>query len=157
MKDTGMIRKLDNLGRVVIPKELRDVLEIDINDPIEFFSDGKIIMLRKHYGVACRFCSNADHLTMFKGFFLCKECLDEAKREIGQQLEQLASDQVAATKEHPGADTTPSRQRKSQHHDRIKTLISEQPNLTQKKISEMLGISQPRVHQILKEIRREAK
>lgn len=48
MKSTGMVRKVDELGRIVLPKELRRTLEIDVKDPLEIFVDGKQIVLQKY-------------------------------------------------------------------------------------------------------------
>lgn len=48
MKELGVVRKIDGLGRLVIPKEIRKVLHIDIGTPIEFYVDGNGIMLKKH-------------------------------------------------------------------------------------------------------------
>lgn len=48
MKSTGMIRKVDNLGRLVIPAELRNVLGIDKLDPLEIFTDGDKIVIQKY-------------------------------------------------------------------------------------------------------------
>lgn len=58
MKATGMVRKVDNLGRVVLPIELRRNLDIDLKDPLEIYVDGDTIILKK-YEPACIFCGNA--------------------------------------------------------------------------------------------------
>ncbi|PGV34438.1 transition state regulator Abh, partial [Bacillus cereus] len=47
MKATGVIRKVDELGRIVIPKELRDVLGIQIKSPLEIFVEADKIILQK--------------------------------------------------------------------------------------------------------------
>jgi len=76
MKSTGMVRKLDQLGRVVLPIELRRTLNIDIQDSLEIFVDDKQIMLKK-YEPACLFCGNAMDTVYFKGKMVCNACLDE--------------------------------------------------------------------------------
>lgn len=48
MKSTGIVRKLDQLGRIVIPKELRKVLDINERDPLEIFIDEELIILKKY-------------------------------------------------------------------------------------------------------------
>lgn len=53
MLSTGMTRQLDALGRIVLPKELRDTMMIDIKDPIEFYEDGNLIIMRKYEPGCC--------------------------------------------------------------------------------------------------------
>jgi len=76
MKSTGMIRKLDNLARIVIPVEIRKVLEIDLKDPVEIFSEGDKIILRK-YAPGCVFCGEARDLQTFAGKSICDRCMRE--------------------------------------------------------------------------------
>ena len=57
MKATGIVRKVDELGRIVLPIELRRTLNIDIRDPLEIYVDGESIMLKK-YQPACIFCGS---------------------------------------------------------------------------------------------------
>lgn len=66
MKSTGIVRKVDELGRVVIPIELRRNLDIDVKDALEIFVDGEQIVLKK-YAPACIFCGQAKDVTSFKG------------------------------------------------------------------------------------------
>lgn len=47
MKNTGIVRRLDELGRITLPKELRDVRGIRVGDPVEIYVDGDTICLRK--------------------------------------------------------------------------------------------------------------
>ena len=78
MKSTGIVRKIDSLGRFVIPIELRNVLDISTSDSIEIFTDDDKIILKK-YQPACLFCGNADDITYYKGKLICKSCLKELK------------------------------------------------------------------------------
>ena len=80
MKSTGIVRKIDALGRFVIPIELRNTLEISTSDSIEIFTDEDKIILKK-YQPACLFCGNADDVVMFKGKLVCKHCLAEMSRQ----------------------------------------------------------------------------
>jgi transcriptional pleiotropic regulator of transition state genes len=80
LKATGIVRKVDELGRVVIPIELRRTLDINIKDPLEIFTDGDRIILRK-YEPACVFCGNASNVVKFMGKNVCRECL-ESMREV---------------------------------------------------------------------------
>ncbi len=79
MKSTGIVRKVDELGRVVIPIELRRNLDIDIKDALEIFVDGEHIILKK-YAPACIFCGQAKDVENIKGKNVCPECLGELKR-----------------------------------------------------------------------------
>lgn len=76
MKSTGIVRKVDELGRVVLPIELRRTLDINIKDSLEIFVDGSSIILRK-YERSCIFCGNTDDLIIYKGKAICKDCIKE--------------------------------------------------------------------------------
>lgn len=76
MKSTGIVRKLDELGRVVIPKEIRNKLDIEEKDPIEIYLDGTSIILRK-FETGCIFCNNPKDLISFKEKLICKKCLSK--------------------------------------------------------------------------------
>ena len=78
MKSTGIVRKIDDLGRVVLPKELRDMLNIEIRNPLEIYVDGNMILLKK-YEPGCVFCSSAKDVVYFKGKNICPECLKNLK------------------------------------------------------------------------------
>ncbi|MDH7573358.1 MAG: AbrB/MazE/SpoVT family DNA-binding domain-containing protein [Clostridia bacterium] len=74
MKSTGIVRKVDELGRVVIPIELRRTLGIEEKDALEIYVDQEKIILKK-YQPACIFCGNAEEITHFRGKNVCRECL----------------------------------------------------------------------------------
>jgi AbrB family transcriptional regulator, transcriptional pleiotropic regulator of transition state genes len=76
LKSTGIVRKVDELGRVVIPIELRRTLGIGEKDALEIYVDGERIILKK-YEPACIFCGNAESVTHFKGKVVCTECVSE--------------------------------------------------------------------------------
>lgn len=76
MKSTGIVRQIDHLGRIVIPKELRLTLGIEDKDPLEIFVDGDLIVLRKHHP-ACIFCGNEHNITEYKDKLICSDCLSE--------------------------------------------------------------------------------
>lgn len=65
MKAVGIVRKLDDLGRYVLPVEIRRVLNINIGDPLEIFVDGDSIILKK-YEPSCVFCGEAKGITNYK-------------------------------------------------------------------------------------------
>lgn len=74
MKSTGIVRPIDTLGRFVLPKEIRDTMELQTKDPLEIFVEGEKIILKK-YQPSCIFCANADEVTYFKGKLICRDCL----------------------------------------------------------------------------------
>lgn len=74
MKATGIVRKLDELGRMVLPVELRRTFEITEKDGLEIFVEKDRVILRK-YEPGCIFCGSNDELTNFKGKNVCKECI----------------------------------------------------------------------------------
>lgn len=81
MKNTGIVRNLDSLGRVVIPKELRVTLHIDIKDGLEIFVDEKTVILKK-YNPGCMICESMDGIKYFREQKVCRECIDY----IGSQI-----------------------------------------------------------------------
>lgn len=78
MKSTGVVRAIDNLGRIVLPIEIRNNLDIKTRDAVEIFVDGDKIILRK-YEPACIFCGNADNTHHFGGKLVCEGCLEKMK------------------------------------------------------------------------------
>ena len=74
MKSTGIVRKVDELGRIVLPIELRRTLGIEEKDRIEIFVDGESIILRK-YQPACIFGANAKDIINYKGKNICPDCI----------------------------------------------------------------------------------
>ena len=78
MKSTGIVRNVDELGRIVIPKEMRTKMDISSSDPIEIYVEGDKIILQK-YENACMFCGGGINLTAFKGKKICAECISELK------------------------------------------------------------------------------
>ncbi len=74
MKSTGIVRRVDELGRIVLPIELRRTLGIEEKDRIEIFVDGESIILRK-YQPACIFCDNAKDIINYKGKNICPDCI----------------------------------------------------------------------------------
>lgn len=74
MKSTGYVRRLDELGRVVIPMEVRRNLGIGEKDGLEIFIDSERIILRK-YHPACVFCGSISEVSDYKGKKVCQSCL----------------------------------------------------------------------------------
>ena len=73
MKATGIIRRVDELGRVVIPIEIRNQFNIVEKDPIEIYVDDSSIVLKK-YQPNCVFCGNTENLVEYKNKLVCQKC-----------------------------------------------------------------------------------
>lgn len=80
MKATGIVRGVDDLGRIVIPKELRRTLDIAERDCLEIFVDGEQVILRK-YEPSCVFCGQAKDVFNYKGKNICHSCIEELRNE----------------------------------------------------------------------------
>ena len=86
MKATGIVRRVDELGRVVIPVELRRTLGIDEHDPLEIFVDENKIILKK-YEPDCIFCGHSrDDMLDFRGKNVCRICA-ALVNQSGEELE----------------------------------------------------------------------
>lgn len=85
MKSTGIVRKVDELGRVVIPIELRRTLGIAEKDALEIYVDGERIILKK-YEPACIFTGNADNLVYYKGKMVSKDAVKELMNMIDKSI-----------------------------------------------------------------------
>lgn len=79
MKTPGMIRKVDELGRIVIPHELRKALDIGSGDLLELGCEGETLTLRK-FSPTCVFCGDREELSAYKEKYICGECLRNLKR-----------------------------------------------------------------------------
>ena len=73
MKSTGIVRKMDELGRVVIPIEIRNQFNIAEKDPVEIYVDGSSIILKK-YEPNCIFCGSTENLINYNDKLICEEC-----------------------------------------------------------------------------------
>lgn len=78
MKSLGMVRPIDTLGRIVVPIEIRKMLDLKAGDGVELFSDKDRIILKK-YAPSCVFCGEADNVITYKDKKICKDCLAEMK------------------------------------------------------------------------------
>ncbi len=74
MKATGIVRKVDELGRIALPIELRKTLDIETKGPIEIYANKECIILKK-YEPSCVMCGSMDNLTTFQGKKICKKCI----------------------------------------------------------------------------------
>ncbi len=81
MKPVGIVRQIDALGRIVIPKELRRTLDISDGDPLEMFIEDNTVILRK-YHPACIICGNAKNIVTYKGRNICPDCIREMSSKL---------------------------------------------------------------------------
>lgn len=79
MKSTGIVRKVDELGRIVLPSELRKSLGIEVKDSLEIYTSGDSVILKK-YLPACVFCGEANDIITFKGKNIRKNCLRQVSK-----------------------------------------------------------------------------
>ena len=81
MKSTGIVRGIDALGRIVLPKELRTSMKLDNDAKLEIFVDGDAIVLKKHRPAgSCDFCGDVDATAIqFAGYCICSAC----RKKIG--------------------------------------------------------------------------
>lgn len=79
MKATGIIRHVDELGRIVIPKEMRKKMDLNDSDPVEIYVEGDKIILTKYHSLCC-FCGGAGDNVDFKGKKICQYCLEDIKK-----------------------------------------------------------------------------
>ena len=78
MKSTGIVRKVDELGRIVLPIEMRRTLDIAEKDALEIYVEGSSVILKK-YKPSCIFCDSNKDIVTFKGKNVCPKCLRELK------------------------------------------------------------------------------
>ena len=83
MKATGIVRKVDELGRIVLPIELRRTLDISERDAMEIYVEGTTIVLKK-YRPTCVFCVSARDISIFRGKIICPRCLRELQEYVGK-------------------------------------------------------------------------
>ena len=81
MKSTGIVRKVDELGRIVLPIELRRTLDIAEKDSMEIYIEGDAIILRK-YQPACIFCDSAKVIVSYRGKNVCSDCIRMLEEKI---------------------------------------------------------------------------
>ena len=81
MKSTGVVRKIDELGRIVLPIEIRKTLDIQQKDALEMFIDEDKIILQK-YQPSCIFCNQVEDIVYFNGKRVCSACIEKMKNQL---------------------------------------------------------------------------
>ena len=79
MKNTGIIRQVDEMGRFVLPKELRSQLDINFKDPLVIYTEGDKIILKK-YVPCCTFCGSEETNILFNDKLICRSCVEKINR-----------------------------------------------------------------------------
>lgn len=85
MKSIGIVRKVDELGRIVLPKELRVTLHIKEKDPLEIFVDDESRIILKKYEPACVFCNSMNGIVEYKGYNVCQDCLEALSKKLEEK------------------------------------------------------------------------
>ena len=80
MKVTGIVRRIDELGRIVLPSELRKTMDLNFGDPVEVFVDSNKIILKK-YQPSCIFCGSTENTRMYKEKLVCEDCINQLKKD----------------------------------------------------------------------------
>ena len=79
MKSTGIVRRIDDLGRIVLPIEIRKNLSLASKDAVEIFVNEDTIVLKK-YEPSCIFCGSIEETKLYKGKLVCEKCLNDLKK-----------------------------------------------------------------------------
>jgi AbrB family transcriptional regulator, transcriptional pleiotropic regulator of transition state genes len=85
LKFTGIVRKVDELGRIVLPKELRVTLNINEKDPLEIYVDEDSRIILRKYEPACVFCGGMNGIITYKGHNVCHDCLNKLSEKLDEQ------------------------------------------------------------------------
>lgn len=92
MKSLGIVRKIDELGRIVLPKELRMVFDIHPGDPLEIYTDRDGTIILKKYQSRCIFCGSHKNVREYKDNMVCKNCINglikvQSQKDSDEDLE----------------------------------------------------------------------
>lgn len=80
MKSTGIVRRVDDLGRIVIPKELRSHLSIKSGSPLEIYTDEKGKVILSKFENSCAICASTTNLVEFEDNFICPNCIKKVSK-----------------------------------------------------------------------------
>ncbi|KJD45321.1 AbrB/MazE/SpoVT family DNA-binding domain-containing protein [Paenibacillus terrae] len=146
MKNTGMIRSLDTLFRIVIPKEMRVTMNLEVGDGIEFLVDdeGSFFGLQKYVGTSCKLCGSIERLTYFKGKLLCTNCITELKGNIG--ISTIPLPKIKEPRQREKRTYQPTQNL----IEKLRELMREHPNAKQSEYAKWIGVSQGRISQLKK-------
>lgn len=147
---TGVVRVVDDFGRIVIPTEVRRVLNLDPNVRTEYFYDDerKAIMVYKYRAKECLFCSGQQQIIYFKKFYICMPCI-QSLPALQVFLERVERERADAAQKALAKKKRMTARRK-ETLDRLHQAMKENPKASQKELAEILGISQSWISQLLR-------
>lgn len=157
-RNTGIVRNVDALGRIVLPMELRRTLGIEIGDPFEYFvdDDNVRLTLRTYRTLECMFCFSTEGLSYFKEYFICGSCLNEVFEDDKLLEGVVASSPEVATFRELNAEvelySNPKQARSIKTLGRLVKIMEQYPAASQKKWAELIGVSQGRVSQLVRKL-----
>ncbi|WP_010503165.1 AbrB/MazE/SpoVT family DNA-binding domain-containing protein [Paenibacillus elgii] len=151
-RKTGIVRMMDNLGRIVIPMEIRRMLNLNPNVKTEYFYDDKrqAIVVYKYRAKECIFCSSEEQNIYFKKFYICMSCI-QSLPALQAFIDSIERERVGLTKKKPLKKKIMTPKRK-EALDRLQQAIKENPKASQKKLAKILGISQSWVSQLMRSL-----
>ncbi|MFB5678847.1 AbrB/MazE/SpoVT family DNA-binding domain-containing protein [Paenibacillus terreus] len=138
-----IVRPLDNLGRIVLPKELRGMLGIEDSDLVEFFVTEDGLMIKKYYAGACRFCGIVNQLAYFKGCIICSDCIQLLKASEVVSKPDVPPGELPAKFKRRGLEVT---------LQELSALLEQYPEKSQYEIAAMMGLSPSRISQLKKQL-----
>lgn len=150
MKSFGIVRELDELGRIVIPIEQRRMLQVEIGDPLHFFIDEqtKTLAASKYGSPCCVFCYSIQNIQPFKGRLICEDCWTGVLQ--APTVEPMSGGY------NPLLKTVSIKKRQSTNTTLLllQEHIQAYPSMTQTQRAAALQLSQGRVSQLMKQINR---
>ncbi|MBB3127072.1 transcriptional pleiotropic regulator of transition state genes [Paenibacillus rhizosphaerae] len=162
MKSIGIVRLVDELGRIVIPMELRRVMGINEGDPLEIFvDDEKNQLMLRQYNTGCLFCESMESLSYFRGRYVCQSCKREMELETLGRLESAVTlESVEKSSEKPSE--TPSeetgkrtRRKKEEVLRQLADVMRTYPQASQSEWARMIGVTPGYVSQLVRIINEE--
>lgn len=164
MNTTGITRKVDELGRIVLPIELRRVMDLNEGEAIEVFvdDDDKQIMLRKYRTQECIYCESVENLTYFRERFVCTSCLKEFKTLYESGL-LVSPQEPAATLESKhyrspkGQANLRKRMKREETWELLVNVMNSYPEASQAQWARLIGIQQSRVSQLIRLMKKEGR
>ena len=155
MKSFGIVRELDELGRIVIPIEQRRMLQVEIGDPLHFFIDeqSKTLAASKYGSPCCVFCFGIQNIQSFKGRLICEDCWTGVLQAPKVEPTSVAVEVV----DTPHSKTVSIKKRQSTNTSLLllQEHIQAYPSMTQTQRAAALQLSQGRVSQLMKQINRD--
>ncbi|KZS44945.1 AbrB/MazE/SpoVT family DNA-binding domain-containing protein [Paenibacillus sp. FSL M7-0802] len=158
MKSTGIVRQVDELGRIVIPIELRRVLGMDVGEPVEIFIDDQAnrLMFRK-YQSGCLFCDSMESISYFKGRQVCGSCLrDMVSQPDLDSMAILESAAALESDDQPEQGSSIGGKKGDNALRRLAEVMETYPNATQGEWARKLGFSQGYVSQLIRKLDKKA-